>query len=68
MWSSFPHFIPPFSNVSSLPEIVLCSLLNEFKFSPAKGKEIEWKMTGVVTPSVAGKTGPHLPLVVSPVG
>ncbi|TEB40171.1 cytochrome P450 [Coprinellus micaceus] len=48
-------------------KIVLCTLLNEFEFTPAEGKDIEWKMTGIVTPSVAGMTGPQLPLVISPV-
>jgi hypothetical protein len=40
--------------------------LDKFKFAPAKGKEVEWKMTGIVTPGVVGEPGPpQLPLVVS---
>ncbi|TEB40174.1 cytochrome P450 [Coprinellus micaceus] len=45
---------------------VLCVLLDKFKFAPAKGKEIEWKMAAIVTPVVVGELGAtRLPLVVS---
>ena len=50
-------------------EVVLCMLLDKFKFAPVKGKEVEWKMTGIVTPGVVGESGPpQLPLVVSLAG
>jgi hypothetical protein len=65
--NSFSSSRPSFLTTSFLLEIVLCTLLNEFEFTPAEGKDIEWKMTGIVTPSVAGMTGPQLPLVISPV-
>ncbi|TEB40176.1 cytochrome P450 [Coprinellus micaceus] len=46
-------------------KVVLCVLLDKFKFAPAKGKEVEWRMTGIVTPAVAADSGPpQLPLVV----
>ncbi|TEB39431.1 cytochrome P450 [Coprinellus micaceus] len=45
-------------------KVVLCSLLDKFKFSPVKGKEIRWKMTGIVTPAVAGEPGLQMPLIV----
>ena len=49
-----------------LSEVLLCVLLNKFKFAPAKGKEIEWKMEVLVTPAVVGESGmTQLPLEVS---
>lgn len=47
-------------------EVVLCVLLDKFKFAPANGKEIEWKMAVLVTPAVVGELGvTQLPLEVS---
>jgi hypothetical protein len=40
--------------------------LDKFKFAPANGKEIEWKMAVLVTPAVVGELGvTQLPLEVS---
>ncbi|TEB40175.1 cytochrome P450 [Coprinellus micaceus] len=47
-------------------KVVLCVLLDKFKFAPANGKEIEWKMAVLVTPAVVGELGvTQLPLEVS---
>ncbi|KAJ3507527.1 hypothetical protein NMY22_g16903 [Coprinellus aureogranulatus] len=44
-------------------KVVLCALLNKFKFAPVTGKQIEWKMTGIVTPAVVGEAGSQMPLI-----
>lgn len=44
---------------------VLAGLLSQFSFSPVTSKQIQWKMTGIVTPSVEGSAVPQLPLKVA---
>lgn len=41
-------------------KVVLFTLISRFRFSPSK--EIEWRMGGIVTPSVKGSRVPQLPL------
>lgn len=53
------------ANSSDFTEVVLCALLDKFKFTPAQEKQIEWKLTNIVTATVVGEIGPKLPLVVS---
>jgi len=49
-------------------KVVLCTLLDTFKFYPPKDKEIYWNMTGIVTPSVNGESKTEMPLVVALAG
>jgi len=52
-------------NVTS-SEVVLSLLIEAFKISPSKDKEIVWQMNTIVSPAVVGsdKSRPQLPLVV----
>lgn len=54
---------------SNLPpsqiEVVLCVLLDKFKFQEPKDKTIYWQMSALVTPTVNGEREPKLPLIVS---
>ncbi|KAJ2930969.1 hypothetical protein H1R20_g6127, partial [Candolleomyces eurysporus] len=46
-------------------KVTLCVLLSKFKFNMPKDKNISWRMTPVVTPSVDGGNQPKMPLVVT---
>jgi len=47
-------------------EVVLSLLIEAFKFSPPKDKEVIWHMNAIATPAVVGSdlSRPQLPLVV----
>ncbi|KAJ2926779.1 hypothetical protein H1R20_g10302, partial [Candolleomyces eurysporus] len=46
-------------------KIVMCLLLDKFRFELPKDKEIYWQMAALTTPTVNGNPKPQLPLVVS---
>ena len=48
------------------PEVVLSQLIATFHFSLAKDKEIVWRFSGIVTPTISGYTDekPRLPMIV----
>ncbi|TEB29745.1 cytochrome P450 [Coprinellus micaceus] len=46
-------------------KVVLCVLLDKFKFQEPKDKTIYWQMSALVTPTVNGEREPKLPLIVS---
>jgi hypothetical protein len=47
------------------PEIVLCVLLDKFKFNLPNDRKIFWRMTGIATPSIEGGSKAEMPLIVS---
>ena len=51
-----------------IAEVVLCLLLDKFRFELPKDKEIFWQMKALTTPTVNGDPKPQLPLIVSLAG
>ncbi|KAJ3548683.1 hypothetical protein NMY22_g1169 [Coprinellus aureogranulatus] len=47
-------------------KVVLCVLLDSFKFEVPPDKHIIWRMSALVTPSVDWNSKPQLPLIFSP--
>ncbi|KAJ2912529.1 hypothetical protein MD484_g7882, partial [Candolleomyces efflorescens] len=46
-------------------KIVLCVLLDKFKFNLPNNRKIFWRMTGIASPSIEGGSKAEMPLIVS---